>query len=140
MEFEEFVNKTYGFATSEWLTARGWLTRRLRRVAAERQGSTIQYGTLCEEMRREGVLTLEPHGTPLAALLGQINVLEREEGRPLISAVVVSKDTGQPGVGFWNLAQEMGSDIGDTPERREAFWLDALAACHAYWSRHRSLI
>ena len=138
MKDDEFVNRTYGFATSEWLTARDWLTRRLRRVGAERQGATVQYGTLCDDMRREGVANLEPHGTPLAALLGQINVLEHEEGRPLISAVVVSKDTGEPGVGFWNLAEGVGFKIGDTIEQREAFWLDALA--DVYWSSHRSSI
>jgi hypothetical protein len=140
MENGEFVNKTYGFATSEWLTTRDWLTRRLRWVAAEPDGSTIQYGTLCDEMRRAGIANLEPHGTPLAALLGQINVLEHEEGRPLISAVVVSKDTGQPGVGFWNLAEAAGFKIGDTLEQREAFWLDELTACHAFWCKHRYLI
>jgi hypothetical protein len=43
-------------------------------------------------MRKRNLIDLEPHGAPLAGLLGQINVQEHDSDNPLISAVVVSRE------------------------------------------------
>jgi len=109
-------------ADAEAATSR-WRTR----------GDTLSYSEICDEMRLKGIIDLEPHGTPFAALLGQINVIEHDLGRPLISAVVVSKEERQPGVGFWNIAKELGIEVGESENQRVAFWLDSLQECHRRW-------
>jgi hypothetical protein len=126
---------TYGFPTSEWETARSWVRERLREVAGVQ--STITYSELCREISTALGTRLEPHGTPLAGLLGQVNVLEREEQRPLISCVVVHKSGDwKPGLGFWNMAKEMGLDVGTTDAERDRYWVEELKRCYAAWS-HR---
>jgi hypothetical protein len=129
MNLERFMSLTYGFSTSEWDTARSWVRNRLRKVASER--TSITYSDLCRELARATGVRLEPDGSPLAALLGQVNVLEREENKPLISCLVVHA-TGemQPGVGFWNMAKAMDLDVGDTAEQRERFWVAELTCCY----------
>jgi hypothetical protein len=125
---------SYGFATSEWETARGWVRDKLRGVARLR--STITYSDLCRDLAMATGTHLEPHGTPLAGLLGQVNVLEREEQNPLISCVVVHKaGDWKPGPGFWNMAKEMGIDIGATESERERYWIEQLKRCYATWAQ-----
>lgn len=95
---DRFMATTYGYATSEWETTQAWVAKRLQRVAREK--TTITYSDLCDEAARAGALRLEPHSTAVAGLLGQVNLLEHEAGRPLISALVVHKGGDwQPGEG-----------------------------------------
>lgn len=132
VDFERFMQQTYGFAPSEWDTARMWARNHLRNVARAR--GTATYTQLCEGMASDTGLRFEPHGTPLAGLLGQVNVLEREEGLPLISCVVVHKSGDwKPGVGFWNMSKEMGLAIGDTETERDAYWVAELKRCYDRW-------
>ncbi|MHC4463824.1 MAG: hypothetical protein ACYS30_20690 [Planctomycetota bacterium] len=44
----------------------------------------------------------------LANTLDEINREEHERGRPLLSAVVVQKESQHPGRGFFELARELG--------------------------------
>lgn len=131
---ERFMEQTWGYSVGEWELGRDWITRRLYRVARDR--STITYSDLCAEAARAGAIRLEPHDAPLAALLGQVNVLEHEAGRPLISALVVHK-TGdwQPGVGFWSMARDLGIDPGSDDEVRMEFWVRELENCYTAWGR-----
>ena len=77
---EKFMAATHGHSTGEMLTTRDWLGRRLHQVA--RDQTTTTYGELCSDMATAGMLRLEPHSSALAALLGQVNILEHEAGRP----------------------------------------------------------
>jgi hypothetical protein len=131
-DFSDFLDKTYGYPREQWAPARTWMTRRLQAVA--RSQAKITYGELCSEARAQNIIDLEPHGTPLAGLLGQINVLEQERDRPLISCVVVhATDDYLPGVGFWNMAKEMNLAVGNTEDEHLLFWTRELTRCHAYW-------
>lgn len=127
------MSATYGYSTSEWESTREWITRRLRKVARAR--GTITYSELAGEMAVAGLIPLDPHNPALAALLGQVNVLEREGGRPLISALVVHKGGDlEPGAGFWAFARELGIDPGSGPHARLDFWSRELESCYAHWS------
>jgi len=127
------MSSTYGYATSEWESARDWIARRVHKVARRR--GTITYGELADEMARAGVLVLDPHSPALAALLGQVNVLEQEAGRPLISALVVHKGGDlEPGSGFWAFARELGIDPGSGPHARLDFWTREVERCYARWA------
>ena len=61
---------------------------------------------------------------PAAGLLNPINQHEHEQGRPLLTAVVISKKTGKPGQGFFNFAEkELGIDVGPN---KATFWVREL--------------
>jgi hypothetical protein len=120
------------FGEPNWLEARKEMTRRLHRVA--RAQSRITYSDLCDEMRETGLIDLEPRGPQLSWMLGQINVLEAQQGRPLISVVVIHKGGDNlPGSGFWEMAKLIGIPIGRTEEERLAFCSREMELCHSYW-------
>ena len=129
---ERFMSRTYGYATSEWEVARDWTARRLQKVARDR--TTITYSGLADEMARAGLIRLEPHSSALAALLGHVNLLEHEDGWPLISALVIHKGAdAEPGPGFWNFARDLGIDVGSGPHARLEFWSAEVQRCLAFW-------
>ncbi len=72
------------------------------------------------------------HDPRLWNLLYNISVSEAEAGRPLLSALVIRKDTGQPGNGFFELAAERRRDITD----RDRCWADEVRLVQDYWRDH----
>jgi hypothetical protein len=66
----------------------------------------------------------------LGALLDEINREEIKHNRPLLSAVVVRKDTRIPGVGFFRLAQALDLSIDDKRKLHQGI----LDEVHDYWS------
>ena len=67
----------------------------------------------------------------MARILGDISTEEHHLGRPLLSAIVVSKQGGSPGKGFFDLAKGMGLYDGGDDDR---FWVQELQRVHACWS------
>ena len=66
----------------------------------------------------------------LADILGDISSREHEQGSPLLSAVVVLKSTGKPGVGFFGLADSLGLFDG---QDREKFWRNERDKVWEHW-------
>lgn len=132
MDLERVMASTWGYSQSEWDSTRDWVGRRLRRVA--KAGGTITYGALCREMQADHMLSLEPHSSALAGLLGQVNVLEYEAARPLLSSVVVQADDPVPGDGFWRFVRVLGIDPGSSEQARLRFWVEELNRCHSFWA------
>jgi hypothetical protein len=69
-----------------------------------------------------------------------LGVISRETagdtgGAILLSALVVNKDTLQPGVGFFRLARELGVLTFHDHDREEEFWLLQLEAIRRYYGR-----
>ncbi len=124
---------TYGFATGEWESACRWARHCLQQIA--RRGTTITYSDLTGEMARAGQIALEAHGSPLAGMLGQISTLEHEQGRPMVSAVVVHKGDAAPGPGFWQFARHLGLTSGGGRHAQLEFWSVELARCYGYWGK-----
>jgi len=73
---------------------------------------------------------LEPESCEMTEMLGQIAIAEDRAGRGMLTAVVVRKDSGRPGDGFFELARKLGRDTTD----RERFWIEELNRVYAYWS------
>ena len=94
----------------------------LAEVAA--RGRTISY----EEVRSELGLTGD-----IVPLLRQVSVDEDEAGRGLLSAVVVRRDTGRPGAGWYRLAADRGRDVAD----RDQTWLTERARLREIHGRLR---
>ena len=82
------------------------ITARLRQMAAAGD-SPIAYSDLGS--------SLSPPIIPvnLSEFLDAINRSEHRAGRGLLSTLVVNKETGIPGDGFFGLAEELGRDITD---------------------------
>jgi hypothetical protein len=67
------------------------------------------------------------------SILGAICTAEDQQGHPLLSAVAVRQDTGRPGIGFFNVARDLGrhtghDDISFWKKERDKVWL--------FWSSH----
>ena len=108
--------------------ARPVVERRLRRVAAA--GETIAYSIVADEVGWAH--------RALGKLLGKVVADEHRAGRPLLTAVVVRKDTGVPGDGFLGMARSLGG----CPDARTTLecWREELRKIHDYWgSRARAL-
>jgi hypothetical protein len=63
-------------------------------LRAARARSTVTYGQL---MRRHGL----SRGRPLTAVIGMVDRLEAVRGGPGFAAIIVRKDTGFPGGGYF---------------------------------------
>ena len=66
-----------------------------------------------------------------AKFLGQISEDEVADGRPMLSAIVVSRDTTLPGHGFFNLGQELRQTDADEDEM--GFAVRQILRVHEYW-------
>ncbi|MEO5373129.1 MAG: hypothetical protein H7840_02490 [Alphaproteobacteria bacterium] len=73
------------------------------------------------------------HVQQISAILCDISVSEHNNGRPLLSAVIVSSVNGQPGglpgMGFFTMAEALGFDVSD----RVVFFATELRRVHEYW-------
>ena len=80
---------------------------------------------------------LDPHDFRLWAMLDEINRFENENKRPMISALVISKEENRPGSGFWVCASDLGKfHKGDDEDR---FWSNELKSVWDYWTRNRDI-
>ena len=97
-------------------------------IAVARSKSVITYSDL---LRKITSCILEPNGAPLAHMLGEISSEEDEEGRGLLTVVVVHK-TGdmKPGPDFFRLARSRGPNIVD----EEQVWIKELRNVYVAWS------
>ncbi len=63
-------------------------------------------------------------------ILGEISTYEQEQGRPMLSAVVVLREKKLPGEGFFRLAKELGLF---TEEDKLAFFCHELTEVYRVW-------
>jgi hypothetical protein len=74
-------------------------------------------------------------GAETGHLLGEISENEHNNGRPLLSAVVVKINTGIPGDGFFTLACQLHKlEENTTPEQKKVFWKNELNQVYEKWS------
>ena len=64
-------------------------------------------------------------------ILSEISVHEHQEGRPLLTAVVLHGQGEEMRPGFFRLAKELGVNHGDDTE----FFINELRRVHRYWYR-----
>lgn len=69
----------------------------------------------------------------IGALLGEISTYEKNQGRPLLSVVVIHRDNNVPGLGFFNLARELNVYNGADDV---LFFIQELRRVHDYWQNH----
>jgi hypothetical protein len=116
----------YGFDEAQW-------------EAAKTEGKTILSGyakrqkmvLYSEFVKQLHSVYLESHDVRLFYLLGQISTEEDAAGRGMLSALVVKKDRGLPGTGFFELAHDLGHDTKDIL----TFWINEVNKVFAAWNR-----
>ena len=69
----------------------------------------------------------------IAQTLGEISTAECAAGRPMLSSVVVLKETKYPGRGFFDLAQSLG--LYDGTDELE-YWVRELQRTQDYWAEN----
>ena len=88
---------------------------------------TITYGDLANRAGLSFPLQLAPH-------LNEIGEQETANGRPLLTAIVVSKDKQMSGEGFFALARQGRLSVDTDPR---TFWESELKKVHNYWSQQK---
>jgi len=98
-----------------------------------------------KEVARRGTVTYYSDIAPMAgldmdlpndryeigAILDDINQHEQRLGRPMLSAVVVHKESLKPGQGFFTLAQSLGLFAGGDEDK---FYIQELRRVHDFWA------
>ena len=102
---------------------------RARLVAAARRGEILYYGDLAPALGLH--LDNPQHRRRIGEILGDISIHELKAGRPMLSSIVVQRDDGLPGVGFFHLGEELGVVLEG--EDAVAFAVRQLKATFAYW-------
>jgi hypothetical protein len=116
-----------------WKALRREMRILLRTRARERGRYT--YAELAADADRRGHPYLDPHGEEMADMLRQLDLLELQQGLPMISAIVVQEHgESRPGRGFANLARDLGLDVADDETSVLAFWLSEMGECHRAWA------
>mgnify|MGYP001577837557 CR=1 FL=1 len=71
------------------------------------------------------------HREEMRQLLGKISTYEHQQGRPMLTAIVVRKEDNIPGHGFFELAQHLG--LMRPGADLVAFFCNEVARVHATW-------
>lgn len=116
----------HGFSEADWNAAKAE-ARGLMVERAKVRGM-IPYSDLVQQIRG---IRLDAHDPRLFYMLGEISSEEDAAGRGMLTVVVVHKvGDMQPGPGFFELAKQLGRNIGDI----DKCWIDELHRVHAVWS------
>ncbi len=101
-------------------------------VETARQGQLITYSEMCIQLK---TAYLHYHSPQIVKLLDEIGAIEHDAGRPILPAVVVGKQSGIPGAGYFRLAGVEHSNTEGAVDPK-ANWEADLAAVFDYWSTH----
>jgi hypothetical protein len=114
---------------------------RVRQYLIERAAKTdpghpfqarVTYGDLCQAIDPEQQYWAWPRFRGIGKVLGRISTFEHEQGRPMLSALVVHAGDYQAGDGFAGLGRDLGYQIQLGQER--AFWRSQMEAVVQYWT------
>lgn len=123
------VTQRYGHPLAVWDAAKAELLEVL--IWHARVKDLPSYADLATELK---TIKFEPGSHALADLLTELSAAEDEAGHGLIAAVVVSKKTGRPGVGFLKQAQERGRQFDPRdPNQCERMWRAEVTRVRDAW-------
>lgn len=103
-------------------------------IEVARKKGIIYYQELCDVCN----LKLDMYNNPqdrleIGYILGTLSEYEYKAGRPLLSAVVLSK-SGEEGDGFYKLCQELGiTSDWRRLKRDDTFAIIEINKCHDFW-------
>lgn len=103
----------FGFPQRDWDLAK--LQAKDHLIACARRRATTTYSELCSEVT---AIHLRPYSFAIVAFLNEICTEEDAAHGVMLASLVVRKDTGIPGDGYFGHADRLKRDVSD----REAFW------------------
>lgn len=103
------------------------LYQRLCEIAKE--GKFTRYSEVAQVIGLD--MSYPEHRNQISLLLDQISRYEHDNGRPLLSVVVIHIEDNIPGNGFFSLAKELGLFRN---KDRLSFFIDESRRVHDYWS------
>lgn len=108
--------------------------RRLLIETARIKGATISYSQLNEQCGLGYDFNLDLHRKQIGEDLGIISEHEHQQGRPLLSALVVRKGSEYEGDGFYRLCETLGFGDAETLKRnRKVFDAEQKQRCYHFW-------
>jgi hypothetical protein len=118
------AERLYGFTRKQWEEAKEEARQAI--INSARKGATITYGDLASKIT---CISVGPHDFAIRHLLGEISTEEDATGRGMLSALVVMKEDGRPGTGFFTLAKELGRNT----KNPEEFWVKECSLVFKGW-------
>ncbi|MBF6606930.1 MAG: hypothetical protein IVW53_15290 [Chloroflexi bacterium] len=115
----------FGYDLATWEKAKAEVVGILGERARSGAGP-MTYGDLARHIK---TLEVEPHAFAMFSLLGEVSAEEDAIGRGMLSAYVVSSESGPPRAGFFELATRLGRTYDD----RRAFWVAEMQRVDAAW-------
>lgn len=110
-------DRTWEIAAENWDSVRTDVRHVLEETA--RAQTTLSYSEIARRVPQFN--GADSHA--LAEILGEICHDTHAEGFGLLTAVATFKqDPNSVGVGFFNIAKQLGYDVGDDPMARLTFW------------------
>jgi hypothetical protein len=94
--------------------------------------ATITYMDLCHAIDPDQRYWAYPRFRGIGPVLGRISTFEHQQGRPLLSGLVVHSSDMQAGNGFAELARGLGYQI--QPGQERGFWRSQVEALVQYWT------
>lgn len=101
-------------------------------IRAARYRETTTYQAVAEIMGLP--LSGAYMGREIGRILGEISEDEVQQGRPMLSALVVGV-VGRPSPGFFGLAKRLGRLREDSKEAEQQFWEEEKTAVYETWKR-----
>lgn len=99
-------------------------------AGAAREQRVVHYGEIAPLAHLD---MADPHHRKvLGDMLDEISRAEDASGHPLLSAVVVQKESSMPGNGFFVLARELGRWNGSD---EQGFFVKELKRVYDYWRK-----
>lgn len=105
-----------------------------RLIEVARAGDLITYGEIAPLANLN--MDSPDDRNKIAHILGDISTHEDEQGRPLLSSVVVLAGIGYPGEGFFNLARQLGRYHGHKEFEDLEFFVQETKRVYGYWKTH----
>ena len=131
MSIKKPFTHTWGLSQDEWDAARLYMQNLLAETA--RQRATITYGE-CAQRVFGG--RFSPRSTALAQMLEEVCTIEDAQRGIMLGSLVVRKDSGIPGDGYFAFAQDgLGRPVGESPDARRAFWQTEVDRVWASFAR-----
>src|SRR5687767_13942593 len=120
------MKNKYGFNVQHWGNAKTECVAVLADVARAR--GRIAYSELAPRIQ---AIQFDHDDPRFWHLLGEVSVEEFEQGRGMLSAIVVHKNGDMcPGPGFYELAKWLGKKVGEV----DRFWLAEFNRVHDVWA------
>jgi len=111
---------------ARWETVKDEIRDILIRYARDRK--TITYSELTRMLQ---TTYIHYHSHILVRLLDEIGSEDDAENRPGLPALVVTKQTGLPGGGFF---AGLASEVSENPDAMETYWRKQVEAVFNYWA------